>query len=124
MPAQVIADKLSTGLLPRQDASKIFAGHGTDTPCAGCGVTIRATDVEYELLFADERSFLFHSTCAELWRTLKEVSAGGEWRVTCSCRERIGYAATLAEAEALELEHIAVRKNSTRPRHVITIARK
>jgi len=44
------------------------------------------------------------------------------WRVTCSCRERIGYAASLAEAEALERDHVAVSPKTRR--HVITIARK
>jgi hypothetical protein len=48
--------------------------------------------------------------------------AGGLWRVTCSCRERIGYAASLAEAEALERDHVAVWPKTRR--HVITIARK
>jgi hypothetical protein len=48
--------------------------------------------------------------------------AGGLWRVTCSCRERIGYAASLAEAEALERDHVVVSTKTRR--HVITIARK
>jgi hypothetical protein len=118
--AQMISVTLSTGLLPRQDEIRMFGGYGTGAPCSGCGLPIRPTDVEYELVFADERSFVFHPTCANLWRVLKDAP-GGDWRVTCSCKEWNGYAATLAEAEELGCEHIAV--HSRRSRHVIAIAR-
>jgi hypothetical protein len=122
-PAQMIRGKLSTGLLPRQDASTMFAGYGTGAPCAGCDLAIRPSDVEHEMVFEDGRAFAFHLACANIWRALKDAPAGGEWRVTCSCKERIGYAATFAEAEGLGREHIAVRGNSTRAgRHVITLA--
>lgn len=52
----------------------------------------------------------------------KRTAASGLWRVTRTCKEQIGYAASLGEAEALEREHRAV-STSVR-RHVITIARK
>ena len=119
-PAQMISAKLSTGLLPRQDEIRMFGGYGTGAPCSGCGLPLPPTDVEYELVFADERSFVFHPTCANLCRVLKDAPAG-DWRVTCSCKEWNGYAATLAEAEELGCEHIAV--HSRRSRHVIAIAR-
>jgi hypothetical protein len=121
MPVQMIADKLSTGALPREDARGMFAGYGTGAPCSGCGVAIRATEAEYELVFSDERSFPFHAACVNLWRALKDAPLG-DWRVTCSCNEWIGLAATLAEAEALEREHIAISTGTRR--HVITIARR
>ena len=123
MPVQMIADKLSTGALPREDASGMFAGYGTGAPCSGCGVAIRATEAEYELVFSDERSFPFHAACVNLWRALKDAPLG-DWRVTCSCscNEWMGLAATLVEAEALERDHIAISTGTRR--HVITIARR
>ena len=56
-------------------------------------------------------------------RDVKDAPADGEWRVTCSCKERIGFADTFAAAEALGREHVAARRNSIRKgRHVITLA--
>jgi hypothetical protein len=121
VPAQMIRDKLSAGILPREEASKTFAGYGTGSPCTGCDLAIRATEAEYELVFSDERSFPFHAACVNLWRALKDAPLG-DWRVTCSCNEWIGLAATLAEAEELEREHIAISTGTRR--HVITIARR
>ena len=121
-PAQMIRGKLATGLLPRQDATKTYAGYGTGAPCAGCDLAIRPSEVEHEMIFADGRAFAFHVACATIWHALKGASADGEWRVTCSCKERIGFAATFAAAEALGREHVAARRNSTRKgRHVITL---
>jgi hypothetical protein len=117
--AQMIREKLSTGLLPSRDESKAYA------PCAGCDLAIHPSEVEYELVFADERSYAFHLDCANTWRELKAAPADGEeWRVTCSCRERIGFADTFVEAEDLGREHDAAHRRSTKGRHVITIARK
>jgi hypothetical protein len=121
--AQMIREKLSTGLLPREDVSKTFAGYGTGAPCAGCDLAIHPTDVEHEMVFGDHRSFAFHIACATLWYALKYARADGEWRVTCSCRKPIGFADTFAAAEALGREHVVARRNSTRKgRHVITLA--
>jgi hypothetical protein len=121
-PAQMIRDKLSAGILPRQDESRTYAGYGSGAPCAGCDLAVEPTDIEHELVFADGRAFAFHLACVNLWRALKDAPADGdEWRVTCSCRERIGFAATFARAEALGLDHVTAL---TRSRHVITIARK
>ena len=117
-PVQMILDKLASGLLPRQDASKTFGGYGTGAPCAGCDLAIRPIEVEYELVFADGRAYAFHIACATLWRTLKAPD-GGEWRVTCGCKVLVGFADTLAAAEDLGREHVADRKG----RHVITLAR-
>jgi hypothetical protein len=123
VPAQMIRDKLSAGILPREEASKTFAGYGTGSPCAGCDLAIHPTDVEHEMVFADKRTFAFHLACVTLWHSLKDASADGEWRVTCSCKERIGFADTFAAAEALGREHVAVRRNSIRKgRHIITLA--
>ena len=123
-PAQMIQDKLSAGILPPQNESKMFGGYGTGAPCAGCDLAIHPGDVEHELVFADGRAFAFHLACVNIWRALKDASAESEWRVTCSCKERIGYVDTFAEAEGLGREHVAGRKNSTRGRHVITLVRK
>ena len=70
------------------------------------------------------RAFAFHLACVNLWRAFKDAPAEREWRVTCSCKERIGYVDTFAEAEGLGREHVAGRKNFTRGRHVITLVRK
>ena len=90
VPAQMIPDKLSAGILPREKASKTFAGYGTGSPCAGCDLAIQPTDVEHEMVFADKRSFAFHLACVTLWHALRDAPADGEWRVTCSCKGRIG----------------------------------
>jgi hypothetical protein len=123
VPAQMIRDKLSAGILPREEASQTFAGYGTGSPCAGCDLAIHPTDVEHEMVFADKRSFAFHLACVTLWRALKDAPADGEWRVTCSCNGQIGFADTFAAAEALGREHVAARRNSIRKgRHIITLA--
>jgi hypothetical protein len=57
--------------------------------------------VEHETVFADGRAFAFHIACANIWHALKGASADREWRVTCSCKERVGFADTFAAAEAL-----------------------
>jgi hypothetical protein len=108
---------------PREEASKTLAGYGTGSPCAGCDLAIHPTDVEHAMVFADKRSFAFHLACVTLWHALKDAPADGEWRVTCSCKERIGFADTFAAAEALGREHVAARRNAIRKgRHVITLA--
>src|SRR6266446_6039370 len=123
VPAQMIRDKLSAGILPREEASKTFAGYGSGSPCAGCDLAIHASDVEHEMVFADGRAFAFHIACANIWHALKGASADHEWRVICSCKVLVGLANTLAEAEALGRAHVAARRNSIRKgRHVITLA--
>jgi hypothetical protein len=122
-PAQMIRDKLSAGILPREEASQTFAGYGTGSPCAGCDLAIHPTDVEHEMVFADKRSFAFHLACVTLWHSLKDAPADGAWHVTCSCKGRIGFADTFAAAEVLGREHVAARRNSIRKgRHIITLA--
>jgi hypothetical protein len=123
VPARMIRNKLSAGILPREDASTTFAGYGTGAPCAGCDLAIQPTDVEHELIFEDKRSFALHLACVTLWHALKDAPADGEWRVTCSCKERVGFADTFAAAEALGRDHVVARRNSTgKGRHVITLA--
>ena len=123
IPAQMIEEKLRTGLLPHQDEISSYAGYGTGAPCAGCDLAIHPNEVEYELIFADERSYAFHLDCVNIWRELKDTPPTDteEWRVGCSCRERLGYADSFAAAEALGREHVAGRTNG---RHIITVARK
>jgi hypothetical protein len=123
-PTQMIRDKLSAGILPRLNESKLFGGYGTGAPCAGCDLAIHPCDVEHELVFEDKRSFAFHLACVNMWRALKGAPAEGEWRVTCSCKELIGVVATFGEAEVLGREHVStVSTRKTFPRHVITIGR-
>ena len=74
-PAQMIRDKLSAGILPRQDESKTYAGYGSGAPCAGCDLAVEPTDIEHELVFADGRAFAFHLACVNLWRALKDAPA-------------------------------------------------
>src|SRR5260370_14378733 len=97
----MIRDTLCAGTLPREEASKTFAGYGTGAPCAGCDLAIQPTDVEHELIFEDKRSFAFHIACVNIWHALKDAPADGEWRVTCSCQERLSVADTFAAASAL-----------------------
>ncbi len=77
---------------------------------------IHASEVEHEMVFADGRAFAFHIACANIWHALNGASADREWRVTCSCKERVGFADTFAAAEALGREHVV------KGRHVITLA--
>jgi len=47
--AAVIRAKLVSGELPRAKPEKVWAGKGTDQPCAGCGGMIASADVEFEV---------------------------------------------------------------------------
>jgi hypothetical protein len=63
-----ISDKPARGLLPTVKPLKTFAGLGNGSPCDGCGRSITATDLEYELTFADERIVRLHNKdCLLIW---------------------------------------------------------
>jgi lipid-A-disaccharide synthase-like uncharacterized protein len=75
----------ATGLLPRQDETKSYAGYGFGALCVGCDLAIDPSEMEYELISADERSYAFFLDCANIWGELKAALADGEeLRVTCS----------------------------------------
>jgi len=65
-----IERKLATGLLPRHHPVKSWAGFGTGESCDGCDQPILATEVEYEVDFAESLTLRFHVTCEQIWRAL------------------------------------------------------
>lgn len=65
-----IERKLATGLLPRHHPVKSWAGFGTGESCDGCDQPILATEVEYEVDFAESLMLRFHATCEQEWRAL------------------------------------------------------
>jgi hypothetical protein len=67
MPKVLIPDKLAHGLLPTVKPLKTFAGLGNGRLCDGCERSITATDLEYELDFADERTVRLHKDCLAIW---------------------------------------------------------
>lgn len=67
--AAVIRAKLVSGELPRAKPEKVWAGKGTDQPCAGCGGMIASADVEFEvdLPGAPPATLRFHQNCLMIW---------------------------------------------------------
>jgi hypothetical protein len=58
--------------LPRQQREPLrtWAGHGTGVPCNGCGQTIQAHEIEYEVEMppgSDALSLNFHLACYRSW---------------------------------------------------------
>jgi hypothetical protein len=74
---RAIGDKLATGMLPRRNADRTWAGFGGGGPCDGCGGPISSSEVEYELEFAgpngSQRAFHLHVGCLAIWQELKDV---------------------------------------------------
>ena len=65
--AEKIREKLDAGTLPRQTASKMFAGYGNGRPCDGCEAPIVAHQLEYEFDRTEGQTVRFHLGCAGLW---------------------------------------------------------
>jgi hypothetical protein len=61
-----IRAKLAAGELPRAKPEKVWAGKGTNQPCAGCGGTIARADVEYEIDLPGG-PLRFHQNCIAIW---------------------------------------------------------
>jgi hypothetical protein len=66
-PKMMIREKMDLGVLPSDHPSKMYAGHGTGEPCAGCETPILRAQVEYEFETPDGRAIRFHLGCAGLW---------------------------------------------------------
>ena len=64
---RAVTKALSAGTVPRDNPAKMWAGNGTNTPCAICGVTMRAADIEYEIEFASGLSLMLDRECHALW---------------------------------------------------------
>ncbi len=57
-------------LLPRREQLRTWAGHGTGAVCNGCGIPIRAPDIEYEVEMpagSSAPALHFHFTCYTNW---------------------------------------------------------
>ena len=65
-----IERKLVAGDLPNRPPVKAWAGFGTGASCDACDEPILATEVEYELDFAESMTVRFHATCEQIWRAL------------------------------------------------------
>ncbi len=85
--------KLDAGFLPFEKAEKTFAGYGTGLRCHGCDDPIGPSQIEYEKVFADGATFLFHSGCAGLYEgeRLRGIEPQTSQRDACAiCGRRFG----------------------------------
>ena len=58
--------KLASGELSRATPDTVWAGKGTDRPCAACGARIAAAHLEYEAELPAGPLF-FHHSCLMIW---------------------------------------------------------
>ena len=69
--AVVSADE--TQLLPYEEPTRTWAGHGTGALCNFCGIAIKPHDIEYEVeLMAPPkgaRNLHFHFSCYQNWES-------------------------------------------------------
>jgi len=59
-------------LLPYEEPTRTWAGHGTGALCNFCGTAIKALDIEYEVELvntASVRNLHFHFNCYRTWES-------------------------------------------------------
>lgn len=67
------AESPELGALTGAEPLKTWAGHGTGSVCNGCGASIHANEIEYEVELAGKsaartaRSLHFHLACYRAW---------------------------------------------------------
>jgi len=71
-------EKAGRGGLPATFKRQLWVGPGSDKLCNGCGETISDTEREFEVIFADTLTFVFHAECYKAWhsRSRLEHNAG------------------------------------------------
>jgi hypothetical protein len=63
----MIRSKIDADTLPHKRPAKLWAGHGSNRLCAACDAPIPKSQVEYELEYDGQVTFVFHSECYGLW---------------------------------------------------------
>lgn len=72
----IIRAKLTSGELSSAKPEKVWAGEGTGQPCAACGLTITANDVEVEVDFPGAPAAMrLHRGCITMWDQLRHDQA-------------------------------------------------
>lgn len=64
------AEKVDVSLMPQRETLRTWAGHGTGAMCNGCGETIQANEIEYEVEMppgSDVQALNFHLACYRTW---------------------------------------------------------
>ena len=59
-------------LLPYEEPTRTWAGHGTGALCNFCGAAIKSLDIEYEdelVTAGSVRNWHFHFNCYRTWET-------------------------------------------------------
>jgi hypothetical protein len=64
---QRVREMLATGDLPCEDPAGMWAGRGEGKRCAACKESIRATEVEFEVLLKSGATILLHRACHLIW---------------------------------------------------------
>jgi hypothetical protein len=70
-----VREKIARGALPREPATRLWAGPGLGKPCAVCDETIPSRDVEYEIEHAVGVKLIvrhFHRRCYAVWELERE----------------------------------------------------
>ncbi len=69
-PVPPMTQNIDVSLLPYREPLRTWAGHGTNSLCNGCGKTIRAHEIEYEIELpagSPTRTIHFHFVCYRDW---------------------------------------------------------
>jgi hypothetical protein len=69
-----VIEALDAGTLPRDQPVKVWAGTGTERPCAACGSTLTPGDVEFELDFGSGVSVIVDRHCYAIWDEQRDRS--------------------------------------------------
>jgi len=66
--AEIVRDKVDSGVLPLDAPVKLWAGLGSGQRCSVCEQPILAAQAEYEPQYDDGRAVIrFHAGCHGLW---------------------------------------------------------
>jgi hypothetical protein len=63
-------ENVDVSLMPQREPLRTWAGHGTGVVCNGCGATIKAHEIEYEVELppgSDVPALNFHLACYRTW---------------------------------------------------------
>jgi hypothetical protein len=63
-------EKVDVSLMPHREPLRTWAGHGTGVTCNGCGASIQAHEIEYEVELApgsEVATLHFHLDCYRTW---------------------------------------------------------
>ena len=63
-------ENVDVSLMPQREPLRTWAGHGTGVICNGCGESIQAHEIEYEVEMppgSDVPALNFHLACYRTW---------------------------------------------------------